>query len=281
MSRGFVGSLVAVLAAWMIVFHLVIKKPPDERYVNAVGEFRDTSEMWIGAYPPDFELELLDGGTFRLSDVVGSKMVILNFFATWCGPCSAEIPELRRFANEHEADVLLLGIDVKESPADVRDFVLKRGVTYSVAIDREGRTAALYEAAALPTTVVVGVDGRVWLHDSGAISNADIAFGGLLTSQHQLLATTPPISGEDFRMASETAGHPTGKVPEEATAPVLDGRALELAARIRCPSCGRSLLDCDGKVARGLREHLARLDVDNMSDAQVLKALFLLPEADR
>lgn len=278
MSRGFIITLSTVLAASMILFHFAIKKPPDDRFVSAMAGMRATATEWVGAYPPDLELEILDGGVFRLSDVVGDKVLILNFFATWCRPCRAEIPELERYAALHRDDVLLLGIDVKEDGADVRRFVLQRGMTYPIALDKDGRAAALYEAGVLPTTVVVGLDGRVLLHEVGAISNAEIAFDALLKHQMEVAQRIAPITPEGFRRKSAAAGHPSGKIPEAASMAALDGRSLELAKRIRCPSCGKSILRCKGKTARKLRRRLAELDLNGMTDAEVLATLFLLPE---
>ena len=279
MSRGFVAGLMVVFTGSILAFHLVIKQAPDEDYLSMVEEMHETTSTWIGAYPPDFEVELIDGRTFRLSDAIGSKIVILNFFATWCGPCRSELPELERFASEHPDDVLMVGIDIKEPVEDVRRFTLKKGVTYPIAVDPNGRTAALYEVSNLPTTIVVGFDGRVLLHDSGAIKNAEVAFGTLLDGQLEVRNAIGVMTPEEFRIASSEAGHPSGRTPEGAETIQLEGRALDLAARIRCPSCGQPLLECEGKVAEQLRARLADLDVDAMTDAQVLEALFLLPES--
>ena len=174
--------------------------------------------------------------------------------------------------------MLLLGIDVKEARDDVQRFVHGRGITYPVALDSGGMAAALYEAHSLPTTVVIGRDGLVLLHEPGAIGNAEVAFGILLEQQRELMKTVPPISPEEFRQAFLDAGHPSGISPVEAIEPELTGRALELAGRIRCPSCDDSLLECDGGKSRRLRRKLAELDVDDMTDAEVLETLFMIPE---
>lgn len=280
MSRGFVASLILVLMASMIGFHQAIKKPADKQFVDSFQDMQKTATEWVGVYPPDFEIELLGGGTFRLSDVVGSKMVILNFFATWCGPCRSEIPELQRYADHHKEDVFMLGIDVKESVDDVHQFVLKRGMTYPVALDLNGLITALFEAGTMPTTIVIGLDGRVLLHEPGAISNAEIAFDSLLKRQKDLVDENGTISPDEFRAASAAAGHPSGRVPDDAIEVVLEGRALELAGRLRCPSCGGAIIDCDGGIAEKIRKRLAELDIENMSDAEVLEALYLLPEEE-
>jgi len=277
MSRAFSITMIAVLAAWMFVFHLVIKKPPDPRYVSAMAEMRKAETTWVGAYPPDFELHRIDGGSFRLSNEVGSKLLVLNFFATWCAPCRAEIPELERYAALHTDELMLVGIDVKEDLKDATRFATRRGITYPVALDPDGRVAALYEVESFPSTVVVGLDGRVLLYERGMINNADIAFDSLVRRQRDGAEGAARISPEEFRLAVAAAGHPSGKTPAAAAEPVLSPRAAELALRIRCPSCGRNLLACNSRVSLELRSRLAKLDVDHMSDDEVLEALFLLP----
>jgi thiol-disulfide isomerase/thioredoxin len=94
---------------------------------------------WRDRVAPDFELTLRDGSTFRLSDAVGRQVIVLNFFATWCGPCKKEMPELQRYHGAHDAGgMLLLGIDAEEKPALVDDFVKQLGLTFPVAIDETG-----------------------------------------------------------------------------------------------------------------------------------------------
>lgn len=131
---------------------------------------------WVGAQAPDFQLETLDGESFRLSSHLGKDVVILNFFATWCGPCTREMPELVRFHQDYrEAPLVMLGIDAREAKDEVRAFGERFGVGYDVAID-QGAIMDRYGVRGFPTTVVIGLDGRIQQYRVGLIRDAERAF---------------------------------------------------------------------------------------------------------
>jgi thiol-disulfide isomerase/thioredoxin len=117
---------------------------------------------------PDFALRALDGQAHALSEKRG-HYVLLDFWATWCGPCRAEMPQLERLQREypgHELEVV--GIDAGEAPDRVRRFVERSGYTFTILLDPQGEAAALYNAEAIPTLVVVDPSGKVRFYDSGA-----------------------------------------------------------------------------------------------------------------
>lgn len=107
---------------------------------------------------PDFQLEDLSGQTHTLSDYRG-QWVVVNFWATWCGPCLREIPTFNEFHHENP-DVPVLGIATDGTPAGLRAFAAKYDMDYPVLVaDQE--TMATYGVDTLPTTIVVGPDGQV------------------------------------------------------------------------------------------------------------------------
>ncbi len=119
---------------------------------------------------PIFTLKDLDGAEVRLADLQGA-VVVLNFWATWCGPCRAEIPELSAFAQAHP-DVILLGISVDErltAPA-VKRHAERLGVTYRVLHDPNGDASDLYRVHTLPTTVVIDAEGNIQATHMGTVT---------------------------------------------------------------------------------------------------------------
>ena len=112
---------------------------------------------------PDFELDRLDGGTLRLSDHLGKRVVLLDFWATWCTPCLAAMPRLQQLYERHQADGLLvlgISIDGPESVAQVRAEVAKTGVSFPILLDRDTRVASLYSPrATAPYSVLIGRGG--------------------------------------------------------------------------------------------------------------------------
>jgi thiol-disulfide isomerase/thioredoxin len=116
---------------------------------------------WVGRAAPEFRLRTLTGESQRLSEHVGRKVVLLNFFATWCAPCREEMPGLARLQQMHaEEGLLVVGIDADEAPDDVRALVARLGVGYPVGIDR-GWIRGTYRVGSYPTSVLIGVDGRI------------------------------------------------------------------------------------------------------------------------
>lgn len=116
---------------------------------------------------PNFRLAALDGKQHSLGEYRG-HVVLINFWATWCIPCRAEIPELEVAYREHLAQgVVFLGVDWKESADQVAPFVEERQVTYPVLLDSDGKVYSAYQVVALPETFVIDKQGRVAVHRIG------------------------------------------------------------------------------------------------------------------
>ncbi|AHC14522.1 TlpA family protein disulfide reductase [Salinispira pacifica] len=110
---------------------------------------------------PDFTLNYLNGDEVSLSDFRG-KVVFLNFWATWCGPCRVEMPSMNDlYADLKNEDFVLLAVNQQEEPSVVSDFVDKEGYDFPILMDRNGRTSYQYGVRGIPTTYIIGPDGNV------------------------------------------------------------------------------------------------------------------------
>jgi len=116
-----------------------------------------------GAKPADFHLPSSDGAIYRLEDeVAGSRVVLINFWATWCPPCRIELPQLERlYSRYRDSGLQILAVDVGEDEETVRDFLRRRPVSFPVLLDSERHVAAKYHVEAFPTTILLDAEGNV------------------------------------------------------------------------------------------------------------------------
>jgi peroxiredoxin len=118
----------------------------------------------------NFTLEAIDGGQVSLDDYKGS-VVLLNFWATWCPPCEAEIPALEAAYRAHKDEgLVILGIDVEESRAMVQPFVKDLEMTYPVLLDGNGKLVQEYRARGLPMSILLDRDGTIRVRHIGYLS---------------------------------------------------------------------------------------------------------------
>jgi peroxiredoxin len=114
---------------------------------------------------PDFELETLDGERVRLSDVLHDRVVLIDFWATFCDPCLASFPHLEEIYRRHKDEgfvILGVSIDGPDSIAQVRSEVAKAGVSFPILLDEESRVLSRYNPqTSAPFSVLVGRDGRI------------------------------------------------------------------------------------------------------------------------
>jgi peroxiredoxin len=126
-----------------------------------------------GAAAPDFALKSADGGSVRLKEHRG-EVVLLNFWASWCGPCRDEMPLLNRlYQRFRHAGFVVLGVNVDEEPGKAAQMAKRLGVTYPVLFDNEKQVSRLYDLRAMPSTVIVDRDGKVRYVHKGYTSAYD------------------------------------------------------------------------------------------------------------
>ncbi|MCL6647763.1 MAG: TlpA family protein disulfide reductase [Chloroflexi bacterium] len=108
-----------------------------------------------------FTLSRLDGGELRLADLRG-KVVLLNFWASWCGPCLDEAPVLERAARQYaERGVVVVGVNIWDSESDARAFLERFGISYPNGRDARGTIAIDYGVSGVPETYFIDRDGRL------------------------------------------------------------------------------------------------------------------------
>jgi thiol-disulfide isomerase/thioredoxin len=125
----------------------------DESQVDEVEDF----DIAVGKESPDFTLLNLSGEEVSLSDYRG-KIVMINFWATWCGFCKKEMPDMQRLSEEND-DLVILAVDVMEEKSLVEDYIKEGGYDFEVVLDEKGEVAKNYLVSAFPTSYFVDKDG--------------------------------------------------------------------------------------------------------------------------
>ena len=130
---------------------------PGEKNPNLPPGHVDVSGIVAGELAPDFTLTNMKGEEVKLSDYRG-KLVYLNFWATWCGYCDEEMPDLQAL-NEENEDLIVVAVNVREGKDQVASYLEKGGYDFPVLLDEEGDIAAQYLVSGMPTTYFINSEG--------------------------------------------------------------------------------------------------------------------------
>ena len=123
---------------------------------------RDVPPLEVGEAVPGFVLEGLDGGEVVSLAGLEGRVVVLNFWASWCGPCRLEMPDFQKAWEEHqEQGVVFMGIAVDDTASEASKFAEQVGVTYPLALDTTGDVARAYRIRAVPSTYFIDREGRL------------------------------------------------------------------------------------------------------------------------
>jgi len=123
---------------------------------------------WPGGGTPSLELSAIDGRLHRLADYRG-RVVLVNFWATWCAPCRAEMPSIERLRRSLEREPFaVLAVNVSEDAGAVRAFAARVAMGFPLLLDLDGQVTRAWRARALPMTFIVDPEGRIRYQALGA-----------------------------------------------------------------------------------------------------------------
>lgn len=166
MNGTTVRARFAALAAACALILLLAAVPASGRQPEAADLEQRFSRMGIvqpdkPVRARDFEVRSLDGGTVRLSDLRG-KVVFLNFWATWCGPCRMEVKDIDRLNRTLRGEAFaVMAVDIQESEKQVTRFMHREGVDFPVYLDPDGNAALQWGITGIPATFIVDHRGYV------------------------------------------------------------------------------------------------------------------------
>lgn len=116
----------------------------------------------IGMKAPNFSLKTIDGKTVQLSQLRG-KAVIVNFWATWCPPCRAEMPDMQTFYEQYyrQVEIVAVNVMVRDSQEKVREFIKDYHLTFPVVLDVDGNVMKQYDIQPIPTSFIIDRQGII------------------------------------------------------------------------------------------------------------------------
>jgi peroxiredoxin len=165
MVKKVIAAVVLIALLGVAIVQAMDKKAEPE---NVSQEVANMGGLKVGAKAPDFELKTLAGDTVKLSDLKGKK-VMLNFWATWCPPCKAEMPAMEEFHKEAADEVVILAVNI-DPHLDVKAFVDENGITFPIPLDEEDKVNETYQVLSIPTTYFIDTKGNIGNKYIGAMN---------------------------------------------------------------------------------------------------------------
>jgi len=155
------NTLFAIFALCTVFFILLPSQAEAQVSPEIARALRDANIQAEHRIADDFTLPLLRGGNAALSSYRG-KVVILNFWATWCPPCRTEMPSMETLYQRFNAQGLeILAVDIGESASSVQQFIRRAGYTFPVILDRDNRVSTVYQIEVIPTTYIINREGII------------------------------------------------------------------------------------------------------------------------
>ena len=177
-------AMILVLVAAFFAYRFLsdrYKTEPLSKYTNDTAEFKLSRVVPNETIPTaDFSMQDENGNTVWLSDYFG-KPIVLNFWATWCGPCKTELPYFDELAKEYGGKVRFLMVDLtdgsRETLSDVEAFLAETGYTFPVYFDTSLNGALTYDASTIPVTFFIDSHGYLRATQRGSISQETLKKG--------------------------------------------------------------------------------------------------------
>lgn len=171
MPKKIIGLLVLAVMVTIVIIgavqnNIAESEALDKMALGSDVDFLPTDEgLAKGEQAPDFQLTTLDGEVVTLSDYQGQK-VLLNFWATWCPPCKAEMPHMQTYFEEQAEDenvvILAVNLTTKDKGLEkIKSFVDEFGLGFAIPMDEEGDVGSTYQAVSIPTSYMIDTEGRI------------------------------------------------------------------------------------------------------------------------
>ncbi|MFK8795845.1 peroxiredoxin family protein [Planococcus plakortidis] len=181
MKKWILGVIIAAMIGWAaydflspaeeIAQETTIDVSQEENQSATESVPAETTGLAVGDIAPDFELATMDGETIRLSELRGQR-VFVNFWATWCPPCRAEMPDMQQLYEEQDIPFEILAVNLTESEQNeqnIASFVEDFNLSFPILLDMDSTIAEKYQVKAVPASYMIDTEGRIAFVAPGAM----------------------------------------------------------------------------------------------------------------
>ena len=175
MKKLILGVIITAMVGWTVYDSFFSKQETaqETEISDSDAAQTETTGLAVGDLAPDFELMTIDGEAVNLSDYRGQR-VFVNFWATWCPPCRAEMPDMQQLYEEQDVPVEILAINLtptEQNEENIVDFVADFGLTFPILMDINSEVAEGYKVKAYPTSYMIDSEGRISFIAPGAMNH--------------------------------------------------------------------------------------------------------------
>ena len=178
-NKLLIGGVVIVAGGLILLGKFSGTNPPTNNTASINNSVGTNSAQ---AHPaPDFTLQKLGGGTISLSEFKGKKLVVVDFWASWCPNCRRDMPNLNRFYEKYKDKVEVIGVNLQEKESTVQNFISSRGISFPIALDPSGSASRAFGIQYTNTHFLIDINGNLVRTIPGDIRESDIE--SLMNSQ--------------------------------------------------------------------------------------------------
>lgn len=168
-----VGALMALMAL-LLLSGCGLQAEETGKSVEAKAERAADEDGGIEGAAPAFTATTLDGSAITINAAMDKKLYVINFWATWCPPCRAEMPDLDDFAKKHADEITFYAVNIQEPKDTVAKFLKDNNFTMPVLLNLKGEAAEVYQIRAIPTTYIIDSKGAIRFKKIGSTTAAEL-----------------------------------------------------------------------------------------------------------